>query len=140
MESSWMLLWQSSRQGFANAMNQVRFERGSWMLISLTSETDKRSATSTSPDNAMVPAQAAGVHTRKRAPFVMSHEEGRLPGGSPVSETGAWGWLQVTAPLLSYIMVRIYHAVISSTSASPKVLLFVNLLTLATAAAPSTLD
>lgn len=138
-----MLLWQSSRQGFANenvAMDQVRFERGSWMLISLTSETDKRSATSTSPDNAMVPAQAAGVHTPKHAPFVVSHEDERLLGGSPVSETGAWGWLQVTAPLLSYFMVRIYHAVISSTSASPKVLLFVSFLTLATAAAPSTLD
>src|SRR5690348_2517362 len=36
MESSWMLLWQSSRPGLATAvaMNQVRFERGSWMRIS----------------------------------------------------------------------------------------------------------
>lgn len=45
MESSWMLLVQSSRHG----VGPVRFERGSWMLISLTSETDKRTATSTSP-------------------------------------------------------------------------------------------
>ena len=34
MESSWMLLVQSSRHG----TSQVRFERGSWMLISLTAE------------------------------------------------------------------------------------------------------
>jgi hypothetical protein len=40
-------------------------------------------------------------------------------------------------PLFVFRISTLYQAVISSTSASPKVLLFVILVTLATAAAPS---
>jgi len=107
MESSWMLLWQSSRQGFANsvAMDQVRFERGSWMLISLTSETDKRSATSTSPDTPWYLPRRRTLRSEGRS--VREEARAAASGRESASGTGAWGWLQATAPMLCYFMVRV---------------------------------
>ena len=109
------------------------------MLISLTSETDKRSATSTSPGV----AHAAYPHPERlsrRRPLHVATERLSLRGNFFLVEQEHGRWLQVTAPVVWIGDFKPYHAVISSTSASPNVLLLVNLVTLATAAAPSTLD